>query len=197
MKGFSQDNLKDLNVVPDGKGGYRAMTREEKEARTIGEVKPKKKPKGAGFFHGMTMEDILQKYSGGPEGIYIPGNVASSKNGRGLMRVQSMPKPGIAVGTILPGPSTQTYKRETAPFWIKYAPVFRQMIAIKKPPYDIEFTFIRPRMNDFDFINLAQLPADLMKFHAWVPDDNTKIMKPHFADIEYDNKFPGVIIKVK
>jgi Holliday junction resolvase RusA-like endonuclease len=31
MKGFTKDKLKEMSVVPDGKGGYRAMTKEEKE----------------------------------------------------------------------------------------------------------------------------------------------------------------------
>jgi len=32
MKGFTKDKLKDMSVVHDGKGGYRAMTKKEKES---------------------------------------------------------------------------------------------------------------------------------------------------------------------
>jgi len=201
MSSFTEDDLKKLNLVPDGKGGYRPKTKEEKEGDTPPEKKhPKSNGISTGYFDGMVLSDILRKYSGGTAGIYIPGNVPSSKNNRGLMRVSKVVKqsPMMVTGTLLPSPQTQDYKKNTKHHWERLAPVFKQMIGIRKPPYTISFFFIHKMRNTWDFVNRSQICLDLMVEHGWLTDDDTTQVIPDFSEgAAYDKNFPGVIIKIK
>lgn len=198
---MTESDLKALNLVPDGKGGYRPKTAAEK-AQSAPASKPRQKGNGitTGYFDGMNLAEIMQKYSGGPEGIYIPGNVPSSKNNRGLMRVSKVVKqsPMMVTGTLLPSPQTQDYKKATKQYWERFAPVFRRMIGIRTPPYTISFFFIHKTQNTWDFINRCQMAQDQMSDFGWLTDDNTTQIIPDFSGgCAYDKNFPGVIIKIK
>lgn len=202
MKGATKEQLAAMNVIEFAPGKYRAMTREEKLNGVA--PAPKRRPKAngitTGYFDGMTLEQIMTKYSGGPEGIYIPGNVPSSKNNRGLMRVSKVVKqsPMMVTGTLIPSPQTQAYKKDTKQYWEKLAPVFRHMIGIRTPPYTISFFFIHKTQHASDYINRAQTVQDIMTDNSWIGDDNFREVIPDFSEgCAYDKNFPGVIIKVK
>ena len=119
--------------------------------------------------------------------LFIPGNVASSKNGRVFAR-----------GRSLPSKSCQKYYKESKESWAcpKNKKWFLDQIKGKTAPYRIEFTFIRSSKRRFDYINPCQTVQDLMVKAGWLEDDNSSYIIPSFGIAGYDKDNPGVWIKV-
>ena len=118
-------------------------------------------------------------------GIFIPGNVPSSKNGRvwtGRYSIASK--------------ATRRYWKQSEKYWIKYKKKFATLIKKYKEPYRVKFTFIRGSKHKFDYLNPAQTIQDLMVKHRWIEDDNCDILIPEFGKYKYDKEKPGVIITI-
>ena len=117
--------------------------------------------------------------------FYISGNTPSSKNSR------------VWTGQyFIPSAATRKWIRKTKSEWIKQKEEFKKALKGLESPYYIEFTFIRRTKHRFDYINIAQAPLDQMKFYGWLEDDNSSVVKPYFADYQYDKTNPGLIIKI-
>ena len=120
-----------------------------------------------------------------PRGIFIPGNVPSSKNGRrwtGRYFIVSK--------------QTQRYYKESKEAWKDNKKVFKKMIKGKSKPYRISFKFVRKSKHKFDYINPAQTIQDQMVKYGWIDDDNADEMLPIFVTFEYNKENPGVYINV-
>lgn len=70
------------------------------------------------------------------------------------------------------------------------------MIENKEKPFKIGFYFIRDSKRRFDYVNICQLPLDLMVKYNWIKDDNMQEVIPFFLGYEIDKERAGVIIKV-
>jgi hypothetical protein len=117
--------------------------------------------------------------------IFIPFNVASSKNSKRW------------TGKFLIGSkTTMEYKKNTALFWIRHKAQFLEMIKDKSKPYRIGFYFIRDSKRKADFINLAQLPLDLMQEYNWLENDDMDTVLPVFTGYEVNKEKAGVIITI-
>ena len=121
--------------------------------------------------------------------IFIPGNVASSKNSK------------VWTGKHLVwSKASQKYKKDTEEYWIKYKQLFLDSIRDEdghsKFPLKVSFTFIRGTKHKFDYVNPLQTILDLMVEYRWIPDDNADEIIPSFKPYKYDKDKPGVIIKV-
>lgn len=117
--------------------------------------------------------------------IYIPTNVPSSKNSKRW------------TGKFLIGSKTTlAYKKNVADYYALYKKEFHSMVKDKKPPYKVEFTFIRDSKRRFDYCNAIQIVADMMVEYGWIEDDNADIFIPVFAEYQYKKDNGGVIIKV-
>lgn len=117
--------------------------------------------------------------------IYIPTNVPSSKNSKRW------------TGKFLIGSKTTlAYKKNVADYYALYKKKFHSMVKDKKPPYRVEFTFIRDSKRRFDYCNAVQIVADMMVEYGWIEDDNADIFIPVFAPYLYKKNDGGVIIKV-
>jgi hypothetical protein len=117
--------------------------------------------------------------------IFIAGNVPSSKNSKrwtGKMLINSK--------------TVMKYIKDTNQQYIDNREVFKEMVAGKKFPVTISFTFIRGSKHKFDYINPAQTVQDLMVKNKWIEDDNCEFMIPQFEPYSYDKLNPGVIIKI-
>jgi hypothetical protein len=127
--------------------------------------------------------------------IFIPGNVASSKNSKqwtGKYLVWSK--------------VAQKYKKETSWYWKLYKGEFHKMIDGKIKPYKVGFFFVRDSKRKFDIVNLVQTCQDLMVEYGWIADDNADEMLPFpFAELDplfgtkwygIDKDKPGVYITV-
>lgn len=116
---------------------------------------------------------------------FIPGNVPSSKNGR-----RWTGKYFISSKTVM------KYRKDTAPYFKKYAKKFQKELKKHTLPVQIAFTFIRGTKHKFDYINPAQTVQDDMVKHEWIEDDNMVNMIPVFKPYKYDKEKPGVIIEI-
>ncbi len=76
------------------------------------------------------------------------------------------------------------------------AMLFQYLVAQLPPPYYIEFTFHRKTKHKFDYINATQVLADEMVKSNWLPDDDTKYLKPYYGDPVHNKTNPGVEIKL-
>ena len=124
-----------------------------------------------------------------PRGIFIPGNVPSSKNGRrwtGRYFIVSK--------------QTARYYKNSKKYWVEHKKEFKKLLKGKdsqnKKPYRISFKFIRKSRHKFDYINPAQTVQDQMVKFGWISDDNAQEMLPIFLEFEYDKDNPGVYINV-
>jgi hypothetical protein len=128
--------------------------------------------------------------------IFIPGNVASSKNSKqwtGKYLVDSK--------------TTQRYRTSSAWYWKLNKREFQKMLEGKDKPYIVKFFFVRDSRRKFDFVNMVQICQDLMVEYGWIADDNCNEMLPfpviHNLDPLYETKWyavdkdkPGVYISV-
>lgn len=121
--------------------------------------------------------------------IFIPGDIPSSKNSKRV---------AYAHGRVFVFNSkfVESYKRETSKYWGLNRTAFYSMVKGKEKPYKIEFQFVRRSQRRFDFVNLLQLPLDLMVKYEWIEDDDYKNILPIInEEIIFDKHNPGIKIK--
>jgi len=122
--------------------------------------------------------------------ITIYGNVPSSKNSKRIVHVRGRT-------LILNSKFAETYIKKTAIQWDLNRNNFTNLIKNKTKPYKIEFQFIRETKHRFDFVNLCQLPLDLMTKYNWIDDDDYKNVIPVInPEVIFDKKNAGIKIKV-
>jgi len=117
--------------------------------------------------------------------IFIPFNVASSKNSKrwtGKLLISSK--------------QTMEYKNNTEIFWIQNRLKFLKLIEGLEPPYKIGFYYVRKSAHQSDYVNLAQLPLDLMQKHNWIAGDHMSMVIPYFLGYHKDKINPGLVIAV-
>ncbi len=119
-------------------------------------------------------------------GIYIYGNVPSSKNSRvwtGKYLVSSR--------------SVHKYKRQAIKQFMAYRNKFIKATEKKSLPVQVKFTFFRDSEQRFDFNNISQILCDLMVACGWIKDDSYKYIVPVFnPEVLIDKNNPGVKIEV-
>lgn len=119
------------------------------------------------------------------DGIFIPGNVPSSKNGRrwtGKYFIVSK--------------QTADYYKATKKEWEKGKEEFLKLIEGKSKPYKVTFKFNRKSRRKFDYVNPAQTVQDQMVKYGWIDDDNMLEIVPVFLEYEHNKENPGVYINV-
>jgi len=122
--------------------------------------------------------------------ITIYGNVPSSKNSKRIVYVKGRT-------LVLNSKFAETYTRETAKQWDANRSNFQKLISNKSKPYRIEFQFIRESKRRFDFVNLCQLPLDLMTKYQWIQDDDyTNVIPVINPEVIFDKDNAGIKIKV-
>lgn len=122
--------------------------------------------------------------------ITIYGNVPSSKNSKRIVHVKGRT-------LVLNSKFAETYIKKTAIQWDLNRNNFTNLIKNKTKPYKIEFQFIRETKHRFDFVNLCQLPLDLMTKYNWIDDDDYKNVIPVInPEVIFDKKNAGIKIKV-
>lgn len=125
---------------------------------------------------------------------FIPYQVPSKKNCQKLY-VRSDGKPGTTVSDRM-----KDYKNVTKMYWMIFGKEFKKAIDYYqlKFPLNVEFTFIRTNNQRLDYIGPGETVQDFMadKDFNWIPDDDTKHIKPFYGDIEINKQNPGVRIKL-
>ena len=118
-------------------------------------------------------------------GIFIPGNVPSSKNGRrwtGRYFIVSK--------------QTARYYKESKKEWEKGKKKFKKLVKGLDKPYKVVFKFNRKSRHKFDYINPAQTIQDQMVKFEWIDDDNADEIVPYFEKFSYEKDNPGVYINI-
>ena len=119
--------------------------------------------------------------------IFIPGEVPSAKNSK------------VWTGKYLVySKVASTYIRKTSMIWKNKSLInqFRKRILEVKQPYKLSFKLIRNSHRRFDYVNLIQLPLDLMVTNGWLEDDNSNVVFPIFEQYEINKMSPGIIISL-
>lgn len=128
---------------------------------------------------------------------FITYNVPSKKNSRINL------KSGISI----PSKKHSEYVKLTEMQYEVFGREFRGSVEFYKlkPPYRIEFTFVRQSHHSFDYCNACQTCEDMMKDQykakrlvrkGWFDDDSADYIRPFFGEYRYDKNNPGVIIKL-
>ena len=120
------------------------------------------------------------------KGIFIPGNVPSSKNSKQMTRSK----------VLLSSKAVRKYLKNYSFFWLLYEPDFKFLIEKHDKPLKIEFQFTRESKASFDYINIVQLPLDLMQKYNWIENDDVYNVKPFFSDFVINKEMPGVKINI-
>ncbi|MBR8701664.1 MULTISPECIES: hypothetical protein [unclassified Fusobacterium] len=119
--------------------------------------------------------------------IFISGNVPSSKNSK-----QWTGKCLINSKTVQKYLKLYAYQFQLP----RNRNEFKHKLEGKEKPYKIGFYFVRDSKRRFDYINVCQLPCDLMTEYQWIDDDNANEIIPVFLGYEVDKNNPGVRIEV-
>ena len=117
--------------------------------------------------------------------IFIKGNIPSSKNSKRWTGI-----------TLINSETVMKYKENSYIDWWQNAKKFKKMIKGKEKPYKIGFYFIRNSRRKFDYVNVAQLPLDLMQEYKWIENDNMENVIPIFLGYEVDKGNPGMRIEI-
>ncbi|MDB5288570.1 MAG: crossover junction endodeoxyribonuclease RusA [Mucilaginibacter sp.] len=131
-------------------------------------------------------------------GIYIKGNVPSSKNSKEIGKFKKRDDNGMLkeFTTLRDSAITTAFKRISRPQWVNGRRLFIGACSGLKLPISVEFTFIRDSLRRFDYHNAVQVCADIMVECGYITDDETCYLKPVFGDVYYSKNLAGVIIKV-
>jgi hypothetical protein len=118
---------------------------------------------------------------------FIPYNVPSSKNSKQFVRTPKGPR-------LVHSKVTARYIKNTEDYYWALGFDFRKKMKGRKPPYKVQFQFIRDTKRKFDYINAAQIVQDLMVKHNWIQDDNCDFLLPAFLPYIVDKDNCGVKI---
>lgn len=122
---------------------------------------------------------------------FITYNVPSKKNSR-----INFVRNGKQIS--LPSKNHAEYKKVTAMQYNIFGIEFRKAIEHYrlKPPFKVEFTFVRGSKHRFDYCNACQTVEDLFTENKWIEDDSADYLIPSFKPYQYDKNNPGVRIKL-
>lgn len=131
-------------------------------------------------------------------GIFIRGNVASSKNSKTMgFYYEGKGANKKRVPTLVDSPATKKYRKETAADYRKYKDRFLQMTEGKEFPLMLKVTFVRDSLRAFDLINAMQVVQDLMVEYGWIEDDNSEFLVPVFnPTVYYSKDMAGILIEI-
>ena len=192
MNSFSEKDLRIMGYIPDGGGGFRRMTDKEINLSAM--------PKG---------KDVVIKHNENSIDtscrIFIPGDVMSKKNSKQIIP-KIAKKDGKIVYTekgdpkinkiIISSKQVADYERATKNYWLILKNEFLSQVRDKPKPYRIEFHFVFSGKRERDYINMAQLPLDLMQEYQWLEKDDMDNVLPVFKPYSIDRFNPGTYIKI-
>lgn len=140
------------------------------------------------------------------EGIFIPGEVYSSKNNKRI-RAKYVKKYVKNSKWFLNGKPVQpfiadsaavcNYKKNKLSLYVHYRDEFIKLKGDKPYPLFITFQFIRKTKGIWDFNNMTELVQDMMVAAKWLPDDSVIYMYPVPVPYLIDKTNPGVIINIQ
>jgi hypothetical protein len=146
-------------------------------------LKKKKKKKTVPMDNDHILSTI--KHYAERERIYIPYDVRSSKNSR-----------QIGYKRLIMSSAAQEYVILSAKWWNIQKTLFKKLIKDKKDPVEIGFYWIRGSKQKWDYINMMQLPCDLMTKNGWIKDDDIFHLKPFIVGYEINKENRGLVLNI-
>lgn len=169
MSLFTTNDLKKMGVV-----------KEDKVYKTI--APSKRKP----VQHAIEFEEL--KSCVPSSAIFIPGEVRSKKNSK-----QIIPKKDGGY-FIISSKQVQEYTKATKPHYQSLREKFLEMSAEQKKPFKLCFYFVFSTKRKWDYVNMAQLPLDLMIDEGWLAGDDWTEVIPVFKGFEINKDNPGLYV---
>lgn len=125
--------------------------------------------------------------------FFVPGNVRSLKNSKKFAFNRNTGRMFIAESNI-----SAKYRKEKAGFYYLQVKEIAKFIEEQKleKPYRVGFFFTRDSKRRFDYINVAQLPLDMMVTAGIFEDDDASNIIPVFQGYKVDAKNAGVTITI-
>ena len=99
---------------------------------------------------------------------------------------------------VLSSKRVREYEKKMLPVYEEKRDEWKRQYDKAEKPVEAEFYFIRPTKAKFDYINLAQLPLDMLQTAVWIEDDDNYHIKPSFAgwEINKDKSKCGFKIRI-
>lgn len=120
--------------------------------------------------------------------FFAEGNVPSLKNGK------IKTKWGLIASK-----TVRRYQSEKGAQWFddKFREEFLKELEGKEFPIKLHMYFVRDSKRKADYVNLAQLPLDLLVKSKLLPDDNMDYIIPCFDGYHIDRQNPGIKIYIE
>jgi len=127
------------------------------------------------------------------KGIWIGGNVASSKNSKRMI-IKEGQRP-----LLINSKTVMKYKKNTKLDWLEQKDSFIYLSKGCPLPLVVGIHFVRGSKHKYDWINMVQLVQDLMVDYKWIEDDNVDFLIPIPFKMKgsyssYNKETPGVWI---
>lgn len=119
---------------------------------------------------------------------YIEGNVPSLKNGKRKTRFGLIPSKAVQKYNKL-----KAYQYETD----EIKEYFKRELEGVEFPIKLHMYMIRDSKRRFDYINIAQLPLDLMVKNHLLPDDSAMYVIPVFDGYHVDRQHAGIWFSIE
>lgn len=151
----------------------------------------------------------VSMFNGARFGIFIPGEVISSKNSKrafgqvnkdalGAIQYDKRGKEKVKT-RVVKSEAAMQYEAETGSLYEQARTQFQELVKHLEKPYKIQFKFFRTTATKFDFANMVQIVQDMMVKNDWIEDDNMEEMLP-LPDLQQPfikrPEAPGVLISI-
>jgi hypothetical protein len=115
--------------------------------------------------------------------FFAEGNMPSLKNGKVKTK-----------WGLIPSKTVRRYMKERSDQWFdeEFKKEFLSQIENKEFPIKLHLYFIRDSRRRADYVNLAQLPLDLLVKANLLPDDNMDYLCPVFDGYHIDKQNAGI-----
>lgn len=115
--------------------------------------------------------------------FFLEGNVPSLKNSKVKTK-----------WGLIPSKTVRRYVKEKEYQYKddEFRERFKEALEGKEFPIKLHMYIIRDSRRKFDYVNIAQLPLDLLVKHGHLPDDNADIVIPVFDGYHVDKKEAGM-----
>lgn len=90
----------------------------------------------------------------------------------------------MANKVLLSSERVREYEKVMLPVFLKNKRKFKEQYDKTEKPVKLEIYFIRPTKAKFDYINMAQLPLDMMQKAGLIEDDDCYHIRPIFTGWE-------------
>ena len=91
------------------------------------------------------------------------------------------------------------YEKKMLPVYLSKLSEWKKQYDNAEKPVKAEIYFIRPTRAKFDYINICQLPFDMMQTAGWIEDDDNFHIIPVFIgyEVNKDKTRCGLKIRIK